>query len=231
MTLEKSTYALFYVTGVLTLLVVSFTEGLAIYVKPLVIVALGLLYVVNAKYKNYLVLLSLVLALICETLFFQDYVGNFVVLHILLSMYYALNVILLWKSLQLIKIRFKKIFTGQLIVLMILVAYVLYSVAELIMPQISDHSIALIVLIVFFTLFIWVCYYIYLNSRMVISYSLMIAASCFLLVNIIVALDRLYVSVEVFSIITTFLQITGQFFLIKFFMEQHELKPNEEEYF
>ncbi len=222
---------MFYCTAVLVFLITIFTKDLVIYFKPSVIIALALLYVVNAEHKNYLVVLSLFLILACEILFLQDYLGNFMLLHILLSAYYILNILLLWKSLSRIKIKLKKVFTLQLIISMLLIAYVLFSVAELILPQVNDHILVLVMLIIFFALFIGVCYYIYLNSKTVVSYSLMVAASCFLIVNIVNALNKLYVSIEIFGFITTLLQMLGQFFLIKFFIEQHKLVPNEEDYF
>ncbi len=231
MKIEKLTYLLFYGTSLLTLIAAVFTDGMVIYFKPPVILSLCLLYFINAEHKNYLVLSSLLLVLICEILFLQDYLGNFKLLHILLSIYYCLNIILLWKSLQVVKIQFKKVLTIQLLISMTLIAYILFSVAELILPQVNDHSTVLMMLIFFFGLFIGVCYYIYLNSKTVVSYSLMVAASCFLIVNIVAALNRLYVSLEIFPIITTMLQISGQFFLVKFFIEQHKLMPNGEDYF
>ncbi|GAA4274644.1 hypothetical protein GCM10022258_39400 [Aquimarina gracilis] len=114
---------------------------------------------------------------------------------------------------------------------MALIGYVLYSVVELIKPQIREQSSFLAMLIVSFTAFIGVCYYIYLNSKTVVSYSLMVAASCFLISNIVTALNRFYIYLDVFTVITTVVQIFGQFFLIKFFIEQHELTPNEDDYF
>ncbi len=231
MKIARFTYHLFYTTGFLTMLAAIFAQDILIYFKPFVIITLGLLYLANTENKNYVVLTSLFLLLICEILFLQDYLGNFEILHVLLSIYYALNIGLLWKSLQLIKIKLKKIFTLQLLISMALIIYVLYSVAQLILPRVDDHHVVLIMLIFFFSLFIGVCYYIYLNSKTIISYSLMVAASCFLIVNILAALNRLYVSIEVFSIINNLLQIFGQFFLVKFFIDQHKLLPNEEDYF
>ncbi len=231
MKIQKFTYQLFYITSFLTLLVAVFANYLMIYFKPPVILSLCVLYVVNAEHKNYFVLFSLLLILVCEILFFHDYLGNFEILHILLATYYFLNITLLWKSLQIVKIQLKKVFTFQLVISMLLISYVLYAVAELILPQIIDHKTVLFILIFFFAFFIGVCYYIYLNSKTVVSYSLMIAASCFLITNIITALDGFYIHLEIFPIITTVLQIFGQFFLIKFFMEQHKLIPNNKDYF
>jgi len=228
---KKSTYHLFYATSFLTLIVTIFAKDLVIYFKPPVIISLGILYLVNAEHRNFGVILSLILIIICEVLFLQDYLGNFELLHILFSCYYLLNIILLWKSLKVIKIQFKKVVTLQLIVSMLLIGYVLYTVAHLILPQVNDHVVVLIVLIFFFAVFIGVCYYIYLNSKTVVGYSLMVAASCFLIVNIVTALNRLYIYLEIFPVITTVLQICGQFFLIKFFIERHKLMPNNEEYF
>lgn len=202
-----------------------------IYFKPPVIISLCFLYLVHAERKNILVLLSLLLILICEVLFFQDNKGNFKTVNILLSVYYWLNIVLLSKSLQVIKVRIKRVFTVQLVISMMLIGYVLYSVAHLIMPQVRGQSSFLSVLVFSFAMFIGVCYYIYLNSKTVISYSLMVAASCFLIANILTALNRYYVYLEVFPVISTIIQIFGQYFLVKFFIERHKLKPNNDDYF
>jgi len=161
---KKLTYWLFYSAALLVFLVSVFAYDLIIYVKPLVILSLTLLYILNAKKVNHLVVLSLPLILVCEIIFLKGYLENFVILHILLSAYYALNIAVLWKSLRRIKIKFRKVFTLQLAISMILITYVLFSVAQLILPQVSDHILVLIMLIIFFALFIGVCYYIYLNS-------------------------------------------------------------------
>ncbi len=231
MKIKRFTYYLFYSAAIAAVLAVIFANSALVYFKPPVILSLSFLYVVNAEKKNYLVLFSLLLILTCEILFLQDYLGNFVMLHILLSTYYCLNIMLLWKSLQVVKVRLKKVFTLQLIISMALVTYILFSVAELILPRVTGHLNVLVMLIFSFALFIGVCYYIYLNSRTVISYSLMIAASSFLIVNIVTSLNRLYISLEIFPVITTTLQMVGQFFLIKFFIDQHKLMPNKEDYF
>lgn len=220
---EKLIYRLFYLTGILTLIVSIFAEKLTIFFKPSVIVSLCILYLVKAKQKNYLVIFTMLLIMILEILTNKDFIRYFRVLNILLSVYYILNIILLWKSLKKIKVQFRKIFTVQLIITMLLIMYILFSVADLILPQVDDHKFYLFILIACFTSFIALCYYIYLNSKTIISSSLMVAASCFLIVNIITALDKLYISLEVFTLIINLLQISGQFFLIKFFIEQQNL--------
>ncbi len=228
---EKLTYRLFYLTGILTLIVSIFAEKLIIFFKPSVIISLCILYLIKAKRKNYLVIFTMLLIMVLEILTSKDFIRYFRILNILLSVYYILNIILLWKSLKKIKVQFKKIFTVQLIITMLLIMYVLFSVADLILPQVYDHKFYLFVLIACFTSFIGLCYYIYLNSKTIISSSLMVAASCFLIVNIVTALDNLYVSLEVFVLIINLLQISGQFFLIKFFIEQQNLVPVNDDYF
>ncbi len=228
---EKLTYRLFYLTGILTLIASVFAEKLIIFFKPSVIISLCILYFVKAEKKNYLVIFTMLLIMILEILTSKDFIRYFRILNILLSVYYILNIILLWKSLKKIKIQFKKIFTIQLMITMPLIMYVLFSVADLILPQVYDHKYYLFILIACFTSFIGLCYYIYLNSKTIISSSLMVAASCFLIVNIVTALDNLYVSLDVFALIINLLQISGQFFLIKFFIEQQNLVPVNDDYF
>ncbi|MDY8138274.1 hypothetical protein U0D62_21795 [Aquimarina sp. 2201CG5-10] len=124
-----------------------------------------------------------------------------------------------------------KIFTFNLVITMALVIYILISVVKLILPSVDSSMLYLIISTSSFLLFIGCCYYVYLNSKTLISYSLMVAASCFLIVNITSALNHLYVSLEIFLVIIRLLQISGQFFLVKFFIEQNDLIPNGEDYF
>ncbi len=224
---------MFYVFSALTLSMAIFAREMVVFLKPFVVISLCFLYVVKAKKINYLVLLTMLLIMISEILTMKDFSKHFVGITIFLSIHYILDIVLLFKSLQKIRIRLKKIFTAQLIITMILIIYVVLSVAELIMPipSVGENKVFLNVLIICFVLFIGCCYYIYLNSRTIVSYSLMVTASCFLISNILTALDKLYVSVEVFTIMSNLLQISGEFFLIKFFIEQHKLMPNGEDYF
>ncbi|WP_128755318.1 hypothetical protein [Aquimarina sediminis] len=230
MSVEKLVYQLFYITGILTLMTSVFADRLIVVFKPLVVVALCVIYLIKTKQKNYLVIVTMLLIMVIEVLTAKDFVKYFRVLNILLSVYYILNIVLLWKSFKRIKVRLKKIFTIQLLITMVLIVYVLFSVADLILPQVHDDGVYLFILIVCFTVFIGVCYYIYLNSKTVVSSSLMVAASCFLIVNIITALNSLYVFLEVFVLIANFLQISGQYFLIKFFIEQQSLTPVNDDY-
>ncbi|WP_299440506.1 hypothetical protein [uncultured Aquimarina sp.] len=228
---RKLAYQLLYISGALLLLVSVFKQDWLIYSKTLVVSAVSFFYVVEVKKVNYLVLLALLLILIAEILSVIDFKGYFRVINILASFYYSLNMILLWKSLQKVKIQLKRIFTIQLVITMVLIVYVVYSVADMISVNISNDQLYLNILIVLFVLFIGFCYYIYLNSKTVVSSSLMIAASCFLIVNIVTILNKLYVYLDVFVVITNVLQLFGHYFLIKFFIEQNDLKPDSVEFF
>lgn len=228
---RKLAYQLLYISGALLLLVSVFQQEWLVHSKALVVSAVSFFYVVEVKKINYLVLLALLLVLIAEILSVIDFKGYFRMINVLASFYYLLNMILLWKSLQKVKIQLKRIFTVQLVVTMGLIIYVVYSVADMISINVSDDQLYLNILIVLFIVFIGFCYYIYLNSRTVVSSSLMIAASCFLIVNIVTILNKLYVYLDIFVVITNVLQFFGHYFLIKFFIEQNDLKPDNVEFF
>jgi len=201
------------------------------YPKVLVIASVSFLYFVNAKKINYLVPCALLLILAAEILYVLDFKKYFRAINIIASVYYCLNMILLWESIQKVKIRLKRIFTLQLLITMALIVYVVYSVADMVSLSVVKDRLYLNILIVLFVLFIGFCYYIYLNSRTIVSSSLMIAASCFLIVNILTILNKLYVHLDIFVVITNVLQFFGHCFLVKFFIEQHKLKPDSVEYF
>ncbi|SHJ04324.1 hypothetical protein [Aquimarina spongiae] len=228
---EKLAYQSFYITSFVFVVISIFAQHLSVFFKPPVILTLCFIYLIKSQDKRILVLLAMLVILIAEVLTMKDFIGYFRLLNVLLSIYYLLNIILLWESLKKIKIKLNKVFTVQLLITMGLITYVLSSVAGLILPSVREDRMFLFVLILFFASFIGICYYIYLNSKTVISSSLMVAASCFLIVNIITALYKLYVFLEVFVIIANLLQVFGQFFLIKFFIEQRELTPNGEDFF
>ncbi|WP_298315424.1 hypothetical protein [uncultured Aquimarina sp.] len=231
MSKRKLAYQLLFISGALLLLTAVFKEEWLIYTKTLIVCSVSFFYVVEVEKINYLVLVALLLILSAEILSVIDFKKHFRVINILSSLYYILNMILLWKSLQKVKIQFKKIFTLQLAITMGLITYVVYSVADMISLNVNDDQVYLNILIVLFILFIGFCYYIYLNSRTVVSSSLMIAASCFLIVNILTVLNKLYVYLDIFVVITNVLQVFGHYFLIKFFIEQKDLKPNNVEFF
>lgn len=229
--LEKIIYPLVYTFVLIAILVSVFAMDILIFVKPWVIIMLSMLYVIKKKNANYLVLFTMALIMVAEVLSFTDFTKYFLAMNVLLSVYYILNVILLRKSLLIIKIRLKKVFTVQLLITMSLIIYVLYSVTDIIFPLVKESQQYLIILVICFVVFLGCCYYIYLNSKTVVSSSLMVAASCFLIVNILTALHELYISLEVFPVIMNFLQTFGQLFLIKFFIEQNDLVPSTDDYF
>ncbi len=227
----KLSYRLLYISGVLLLITAIFNENWLVYTKTLVVSSVFLIYVSKVERIQYLVILGLLFVLISEILAVIDFKKYFRIINVLMSLYYCFNILLLRKSLKRIKIQFKKIFTIQLLITMGLISYVIYSVADMISGSISEDQLYLNVFIVLFILFIGLCYYIYLNSRTVISYSLMVAASSFLIVNIITVLNKLYIHLDVFVILSNVLQVFGHYFLIKFFIEQNDLKPNTVEFF
>ncbi len=227
----KLSYRLLYISGVLLLITAIFNENWLVYTKTLVVSSVFLIYVSKVERIQYLVVLGLLFVLISEILAVIDFKKYFRIINVLMSLYYCFNILLLRKSLKRIKIQFKKIFTIQLLITMGLISYVIYSVADMISGSISEDQLYLNVFIVLFILFIGLCYYIYLNSRTVISYSLMVAASSFLIVNIITVLNKLYIHLDVFVILSNVLQVFGHYFLIKFFIEQNDLKPNTVEFF
>lgn len=227
----KLPYWLLYISGVLLLITAIFNENWLVYSKTLVVSSVFFIYVTKVDKIQYLVIFGLLFVLISEILAVMDFKKYFRIINVLMSLYYCFNILLLRKSLKRIKIQFKKIFTVQLLITMGLITYVIYSVADMISGSISQDQLYLNVFIVLFILFIGLCYYIYLNSRTVISYSLMVAASSFLIVNIITVLNKLYIHLDVFVILSNVLQVFGHYFLIKFFIEQKDLKPNTIEFF
>ncbi|MFD2561774.1 hypothetical protein [Aquimarina rubra] len=231
MSKKKLAYQLLFISGAMLLLTAIFMEVWLIYSKTLVIISVCFLYLVEVKKINYLVPIALLLVLTSEILSVIDFKGYFRPINILMSFYYTLNLVLLWKSLQKVKIQLKKVFTVQLGITMGLIIYVVYSVADMISLNIDNDQLYLNILIVLFILFIGFCYYIYLNSKTVVSSSLMIAASCFLIVNILTILNKLYIHLDIFVVITNVLQFFGHYFLIKFFIEQDNLKPDNVEFF
>lgn len=227
----KLAYWLLYVSGVLLLMTTVFNESWLVYTKTLVVFSVFLIYISRVDKIQYLVILGLLFVLTSEILAVLDFKKYFRIINILMSLYYCFNILLLRKSLKRIRIQFKKIFTIQLLITMGLITYVIYSVADMISVSILQDQLYLNVFIVLFILFIGLCYYIYLNSRTVISYSLMVAASSFLIVNIITVLNKLYIHLDVFVVFSNVLQVFGHYFLIKFFIEQNDLKPNTVEFF
>jgi len=142
------------------------------------------------------------------------------VINSVLALYYVLNIILLSRSLSFVKIEWNSMLIMQLFVTMALLVYILYSVISLVLPLVQDFQLYLMVLSICFALFLGVCYYIYIATRTILSAALMVAASCFLIVNVVTILNEIYMPLGIFAILTHVLQIVGQFFLIKFLMAE-----------
>ncbi len=229
----KIVYRLLYITGVSVFLTTVFMEELELdlVLKPLFIIILSYIYILNSEKVNYFVLVSMLILMITKIFVLLDFGKYFKYITILYALHYIINIFLLWESVLLVKMQVKKFFTAQLLITMILIGYVLYSATNLIIPSIVNDQVYLIVFVICFMLFISFCYYIYLNSKTVVSSSLMVAASCFLIVNTVMAVNEFYIQIQIFAIMASILQMFGEFFLIKFFTEQQHLSPYDEEYF
>lgn len=218
--IKKKAYYLFYFFSILTFLASVFKYQAIVYVKPFVLLMLSVIYFSTVQKKDYLFLLSIILIMMAEILSVKDFSNFFPVINGVLALYYVLNIILLSRSLSFVKIEWNSMLIMQLFVTMTLLVYILYSVISLVLPLVQDFQLYLMVLSICFTLFLGVCYYIYIATRTILSAALMVAASCFLIVNVVTILNEIYMPLGIFAILTHVLQIVGQFFLIKFLMAE-----------
>ena len=110
---EKLAYQSFYITSFAFVVISIFAQHLSVFFKPPVILTLCFIYLIKSRDKRVLVLLATLVVLIAEVLTMKDFIGYFRLLNVLLSVYYLLNIILLWGSLKKIKIKLNKVFTVQ----------------------------------------------------------------------------------------------------------------------
>ncbi len=198
-----------------------------VYVKPVVPIALIVLYLRFIKKPDFLFPLSMLVITIINVFIYLDFEKYYTFIAILTAIFYVLCVLLLKKFITKRDIKLRLLLTPQVLLSILLIGYLIYSLIELVLPKISSSLKEVTLVTITLLLFVTVCFFIYSANRFEKSIYLFIAACCTLFVDGLLTINELYYYNKVFTVLINITEVVGLYFLTIFFIET---KPLDEKY-
>jgi len=209
-----------YIAFVLVVVVAAFFEkSMLIYVKPIAIVAIMVLYVTSVSGNKILFPLSMIIIIANDSLVLIDFLKYFKVITILISTFYFLCILQLRKYIAREDLKTDRLLSYPALIGMALVFYLIYSIAQLTLPTL-DGLLNYVLVIIFGVLaFSTPCFIVYISDRYKNSIYLFVAASCSILVDMLLAINEFFYYDRVFTVLINMGEIIGIYFFASFFIE------------
>ncbi len=222
------TYIFFYSSFLVVIIVAMFfNEGLLLYFKPMIPLSLILLYVNSVKKINFLFPVSLLVLAITNIFVSLDFVRYYDVIAILITSYYLLCVFLSREFISKQDIKLNKLTSPPVVISIILIVYVMFSIAELALPKIKDSLAGVISALISMLLFSAISFFIYLSDKYEKAIFLFVAACCTLVVNALLGINELYYYSRIFTVLINIVETLGIYFFTRFLLET---KPVNKEF-
>ncbi len=204
-------------------------KWLLIYVKPFVPLSLVLLYLKSVKRIRFLFPLSMVIIAVTDILIYVDFVKYYILISILIALFYVLCIVMLKRYVNKKDVKLSMLFSPPVIISTLLIAYLIFSVTELVLPKIINDIKATVLIIVSALLFSGVSFFIYLSDRYEKSIYLFIATCCTLFVDFLLAINEFYFYNRVFTVLINIAEIGGIYFFVSFFIETKRIDSSSKE--
>lgn len=203
-----------------------FDNNALVFVKPLSSLVLIWLYVENRNRVNALYLLIIVIIMINDAFILTDFDKYFEYIGVLLPMYYLLCSYLLRKYITFNQIKLLNIFTPPVLISTVLIAYLTFTIYNLVMPSLEGLTFYAILILVTLFYYLGNCFLIYLRNQYTHVSYLFIAASSCILVNALVPIQELYYNHSIFAALINSVDIIAMFFYLKFLIEAEPIEKN-----
>lgn len=224
MNITKPIYVAFIGISIITLLVAIFMEKvMLLYVQPLTVIAITIIYFSEKKDPvNILYLLSQAIFIagsILLILGMRYYVKE---VSILFSFFYVIYLRLMYKR------NFKKKATVEkrtyiyLVLYSLPVLYIYYYVIRTIYAEVEHVALYFGILVFSMLSYVFTAIYYYIKDKTPSNLWMLIAAVNLGFMNIIIALNELYMYDTIFTIISVFCSLCMQFFVLKFMLDDDE---------
>ncbi len=213
-------HILFCISSIVAILIATFFERkLLMYVLPIVIISIGMLYIKYLDKIDYWYLISLTVIIVCDILIYLDFLRYFSIICALISIYFLLCTVVLRKFIALKELHINTLFTVPILVSVCLIAYVIYSILELILHMVSDAIPYVLISIFSLLIYMAVSYFIYITDRYKGGLKLFIVGClCMFIVSLLSINELLYYN-TVFTVLITITHILGFYIFLSFLVE------------
>ena len=218
--IKSPTYLFFYISFLLVICsAIFFDKLLLVYVKPVVQLALILLYLKNVEKVKLLFPVCMLAVLVTNIFVYLDFLKYFDFIVFFVSVYYVGGIFLLKKYIVKKDISIKKIVSPPVLVSTLLIGYLIFNIAQLVLPKVGTSIISTLLITIGALLFSVVCFIVYLADRFEKSIYLFVTASCTIFIDSLLAINEIYYYTRVFTVIINIAEIIGLYFLTSFFVE------------
>lgn len=210
-------YLFFYFCFCLVLLTASFfPKETLIYVKPLSIISITLIYLKNSAKINPWYVISMAVVLVNDTFVYINFKSYFNIIAILITLYYSLCALLLKKYVSIKDFKIINIFSFPIIISFLLVVYLIFSITELVLPHLKNSLFYLAIILISLLFFTGLCFLIYIRDRYTDNFILFASACCCFFVNALLPINELFYYNRIFTIMLNIGEIFGIYFFMKF---------------
>lgn len=218
----KLAHISFFVLAFISLLVAIFFEKRALlYVQPLSVVAIIIIYILEKKEPtNIGYLASLVFSIFGGILLIYDFRSYVPEVSILYSLFYLLYIRLMYAKNEKKKTTLNMYLI--LITIFIPIVYIYDRVICLIYKEIKEDFAYFTVLILLILSFIVISLYYYLRNKNQSNLWMLIAAFNLGVMNIIIIINELYVYDTMFTVVALFCSHLMYYFSLKFMLEDDQ---------
>ncbi len=188
--------------------------------KVIGIISLCGVYLKSKKEKSSTIpfLLSMLVAIIGETVVATNFEENKKNIYIIFSIYYILNMIVIWSEIKIIKFKSKRFFSIAFFIGTFFLAYLCYTIIPMVYHKIADIKVYMIVLVATLLIFCYGSFYIYFNKPDTKGIWLLAVVFCFVFLNVIVGINHLYYYSDLTIVIINIMEMASHFFMVKYLL-------------
>ncbi len=206
-------------------------RGYLIYILPIVIISIGIIYCKHAKKINFWYIISLIAILCCDIFWYYDFIGYFCGIGISISIYFLSCSLALKKLVLLDRFRFNILLSIPILLTFSLISYVILSVYQLVEESIV-YALPVVIASVFSQLMYSVVFsIIYLTDVYKNGVNLLISGVLSLFQVPLIVINELYHYDIIYTIPINIAHILGLYMFMKFIlnttMKEPELKKEK----
>ncbi len=230
----NTAYLFFYCAFLVVISVaIFFDKKVLIYTKPIVPIALIVLYVKSIKKIEFLFPICMIAVLVTDIFVYLDFIKYFDTIILLVSVYYLGCSFLLKKFISKDDARLHKLITLPVLISLIFIAYLIFSITSLAIPKLNSSIWIVALGIISALLFSAVNFMIYMVDRYEKSIYLFVTACCAICIDALLAINEMYYYTRVFTVVINSVEIIGLYFLVRFLIETkpRSVVPKDQNYF
>ncbi len=214
---------------IVVLTALFFEKRYLIYAKPLIPISLMLIYLVsNTKSLRLYFVLSMITIMINDSFVYYDFVRYFDLVAVIIILFYSICIIMLSHYVNFQDVKSRNFFSIPIVVSIILISYLIFSISNLVLPNLIDSVISFFLVLIAIICFVGTCFFIYIIDKFYGNFRLFITASCCLFVNGLLLINDFYYYSRVFTVLINIAETLGLYFFMKFFIEAKPIEAMSE---